>query len=47
MKEAIEAAARLDDYFSKLDTEEERDYPEGFDPKDDARKVKEALAGGV
>jgi hypothetical protein len=42
-KEAKEAAARLNDYHSKLGTKREIDYPEGHDPKRDARLVKKAL----
>jgi hypothetical protein len=46
MKEkAKQAAERLDAYFSTLSTNAEADYPEGHDPAEDAKTVREALEG--
>jgi hypothetical protein len=44
MKEAQEAAKRLYAYFSKLSSDSETDYPDGFDPEEDSRAVVEAFA---
>lgn len=46
MAEAREAAERLYTYHSKLGTGEEVAYPDEFDPEEDARLVREALAEG-
>lgn len=44
-KDAQAAAARLNEYHSKLGTKREIDYPAGHDPAEDAALVKKALGG--
>lgn len=42
-KDAQAAAARLAKYHARLGTKREIDYPEGYDPAEDAALVKKAL----
>lgn len=41
--EIKQAACRLRDYFGKLGSDDEGDYPEGFDPAEDIELVYKAL----